>query len=136
MTRNNGEPRLYLKGINTNLRPNDPLLIDYGAAQPAALPRRRGLPDATADHTLVKLRPWVAAELTPDVAVRRQAFEAELAPCSARFQGAEAESTGVSADTQMYKETVERLAAAQACLSTAPSLDEAIVTARNDCCRC
>ena len=50
-------PRLYLKGINTNLKANAPLLIDFGNGQPVFRRVKEVLPDATADHTLVLLVP-------------------------------------------------------------------------------
>lgn len=51
-------PRVYLKGINTNLRPNDPLLIAMGDNRPEFARVIEVIPDAVADRTLVKLQ-WV-----------------------------------------------------------------------------
>ncbi|OEY66763.1 putative baseplate assembly protein [Marinobacter sp. X15-166B] len=50
-------PRLYLKGITTNLKPNDPLLIDFGDGKGAPEFSRviAVYPDAEADRTLVTL---------------------------------------------------------------------------------
>ena len=49
-------PRVYLKGINTNLKPNDPLLIAIGDNRPVFSHVVEVIPDAVADHTLVKLQ--------------------------------------------------------------------------------
>ena len=52
--------RLYLKGIATNLGPNDPLLIDFGGQCQAFLRVEAVEPDPAADRTLVTLQPLVA----------------------------------------------------------------------------
>ena len=52
--------RLYLKGIATNLGPNDPLLIDFGGQCQAFLQVEAVEPDPAADRTLVTLQPLVA----------------------------------------------------------------------------
>ncbi|MGX2041051.1 putative baseplate assembly protein [Methylocaldum sp. MU1018] len=55
-------PRVYLKGINTNLKPNDPLLIDFGdsnpfhSRNPVFFRVTEVHADAAADRTLVTLR--------------------------------------------------------------------------------
>ena len=48
--------RIYLKGINTNLKPNDPLLISFGTSTPEFNRVKDVTPDATADRTLVTLQ--------------------------------------------------------------------------------
>jgi len=48
--------RVYLKGINTNLKPNDPLLIDIGSESPAFYRVAKVTEDADADRTLVTFR--------------------------------------------------------------------------------
>jgi hypothetical protein len=47
---------LYLKGIATNLKPNDPLLIDFGNGAPEFHRVREVVPDAVSDHTQVILQ--------------------------------------------------------------------------------
>ena len=47
---------LYLKGISTNLKPNDPLLIDFGNGTPEFHRVQEVVPDAVADHTQVILQ--------------------------------------------------------------------------------
>ena len=49
-------PRLYLKGVNTNLKPNSPLLIDYGTGNLEFVRVKEVQPDAAADQTLVTLQ--------------------------------------------------------------------------------
>jgi Baseplate J-like protein len=51
--------RLYLKGIATNLEPNDPLLIDFGETQ-EFFKAHTVEPDPEADRTLVTLAPVVS----------------------------------------------------------------------------
>lgn len=53
---NQNDSRVYLKGINTNLKPNDPLLIGNGAGTPAFYRVTKVIADADADRTLVKFR--------------------------------------------------------------------------------
>lgn len=49
-------PRVYLKGINTNLAPNDPILIDFrGNGNQKFYSVKQVIIDADADHTLVTL---------------------------------------------------------------------------------
>ncbi|MDN5940282.1 MAG: putative baseplate assembly protein [Nitrospira sp.] len=45
--------RVYLKGISTNLKPNDPLLVDFGSDTPEFHRVQEVVPDAAADRTLV-----------------------------------------------------------------------------------
>ncbi|MEK9141343.1 MAG: putative baseplate assembly protein [Nitrospirota bacterium] len=47
---------LYLKGISANLKPNDPLLIDFGNGTPEFHRVREVVPDAVLDHTQVILQ--------------------------------------------------------------------------------
>lgn len=56
--RNNGSnPQIYLKGISTNLKPNDPLLIDFlGNNSPEFFRVQEVITDATANRTLVILQ--------------------------------------------------------------------------------
>lgn len=52
------KPRIYLKGIATNVKPNDPLLIDVsGSGRPAFYRVKEVKPEAAADRTLVTLQP-------------------------------------------------------------------------------
>ncbi|MDI3466990.1 MAG: hypothetical protein OJF50_005811 [Nitrospira sp.] len=48
--------RIYLKGIATNLKPNDPLLIDFGSGTPDFHRVKDVKPDAQTDRTLVILQ--------------------------------------------------------------------------------
>jgi hypothetical protein len=49
--------RIYLKGISTNLKPNDPLLIAFsGKGQPEFFQVKEVIPNAAADHTLIVLQ--------------------------------------------------------------------------------
>ncbi len=56
---NVSRPRVYLKGISTNLKANDPLLVDFGSNRPELFRVIEVEQDAAADRTLVKLRPWI-----------------------------------------------------------------------------
>ena len=52
--------QLSLKGISTNLKANDPLLIDFGiGATPKLFRVLEVNADAAADRTLVKMNPWI-----------------------------------------------------------------------------
>jgi hypothetical protein len=47
---------IYLKGISTNLKPNDPLLIDFGSGTPEFHRVKEAQPNAAVGHTLVILQ--------------------------------------------------------------------------------
>ena len=53
---NENVSRVYLKGINSNLKPNDPLLIGIGSESPAFFRVTEVTEDADADRTLVTFR--------------------------------------------------------------------------------
>ncbi len=56
----NGPSVLYFKGIATNLKPNDPLLIKTDLNQNPELYRVRKVEaDAARDRTRVKIEPWI-----------------------------------------------------------------------------
>jgi hypothetical protein len=56
------QPRIWLKGVTTNLKPNDPLLIDFGwGGTPEFFRVRQVIPDSDADRTLVNLAQPVAS---------------------------------------------------------------------------
>lgn len=59
-----GDPHVFLTGINTNLKSNDPLLIDLGADDPAFVRVKDVQPDAAADRTLVTFQ---VPTITPSV---------------------------------------------------------------------
>jgi hypothetical protein len=52
------QARVYLKGIATNLKQNDPLLIDFGTGEPELFRVVDVKPEAEADRTLVMLQLW------------------------------------------------------------------------------
>lgn len=56
-------PRVYLKGISPNLKPNDPLLIDFGDGSTRQLFRVLEVKsNAALDRTLVTLDDWLSAK--------------------------------------------------------------------------
>jgi hypothetical protein len=85
------QPRIYLKGISTNLKENDPLLIDFGnGADPGPYRVIEVLPDAAADRTLVNLREWASAsaDLRVELGPLKAMIEAHLktaAPLAKKF---------------------------------------------------
>ncbi len=58
---NDPGPRVYLNGTATNLRVNDPLLIEVSEFQRQLVRVSKVIPDNDADHTLVKLAPWTGS---------------------------------------------------------------------------
>src|SRR5262249_5577243 len=66
---NGGDPRIYLKGISTNLKPNDPLLIDFGTGPlPVFVRVQEVRPDPVANRTLVRLQKPPVAKPAPSSA--------------------------------------------------------------------
>ncbi|HUJ71998.1 MAG TPA: hypothetical protein VLZ30_07125, partial [Verrucomicrobiae bacterium] len=59
-----GVPRVYLQGVTTNLKPNDPLLIDFGdGTTPTPFRVLEVKPDAAANRTRVNLQAWPSAAM-------------------------------------------------------------------------
>ena len=91
--------RVYLKGIATNLRQNDPLLIDFGGGQPELFRVIDVVPDAKADRTLVKLREWLTAGAPSSMnAVIRELVERQIKLAETLAPGAKA---SISALTEL-----------------------------------
>jgi len=75
--------RLYFKGINTNLKVNDALLIDLGDGTTPTLYRVQQVqPDAASDRTLVAISDWSQSALSSQalVATRANADAAVAGP--------------------------------------------------------
>jgi predicted phage baseplate assembly protein len=53
---------LYLKGISTQLKPNDPLLAAWGESAPTLFRVRKVAADVIADRTRVEIEPWLKVE--------------------------------------------------------------------------
>jgi hypothetical protein len=53
---------LYLKGVSTNLKPNDPLLIGQGDGTPSLFRILEVAPDGPKDRTRVEIEPWWKGE--------------------------------------------------------------------------
>lgn len=79
-----GPPRIYLKGVTTNLKPNDPLLIDFGRSgdTPELFKVYQVIPDAAADRTLVRLGQPTPPTPTGDLATQREIIAALTLPPS------------------------------------------------------
>ncbi len=75
---------LYLKGITTNLKPGDPLLIGFGPGTPDLFRVMEVIPEATADHTLVTLQEWTTQTAPKSIASR---FSIEGDPLAAILPG-------------------------------------------------
>ncbi len=62
-------PRVYLSGVSTNLKPNDPLLIDFGDTSGPELFRVKVVePEAVANRTKVALQAWSTTAQTKQAA--------------------------------------------------------------------
>src|SRR5439155_23512627 len=102
-----GDPRVYLKGISTNLKPNDPLLIDFGTGTPVFVRVKDVQPDAAADRTLITLQDWRGVAQAVQALASPEAIsidtKQEISTIVARYLGPEADRLGLSRDTKMYK---------------------------------
>lgn len=63
---NTNGPRVYLKGINTNIKSSDPLLIGTGTATPEFYRVQKVIEDATAERTLIILQGTGLIDDTPE----------------------------------------------------------------------
>jgi hypothetical protein len=110
---NDGAPRVYLKGTSTNLKPNDPLLVDFGTeATPTFVRVKEVLPDTVADRTLVTLQVKRSLPPASPEAIAIKAKQ-QIAAIVARYQAIEADQRHVSRDTKMYRAVSEHLEALQ-----------------------
>jgi hypothetical protein len=96
----NPHPRVYLKGISTNLKPNDPLLIDFADGVQVLYRVMDVKPDAAADRTLVTLQEWRGAAQAGPAMASPEAITSEtkrqLSVIIARYLGEEAERINLS----------------------------------------
>lgn len=60
---------LYFKGIDTKLKPNDPLLIDPGIGAPALLRVMSVIPNQAAAYTKVTVQLWSGETIAPSVSL-------------------------------------------------------------------
>lgn len=57
------QPRIYLKGLSTNLKPNDPLLIQFHTGEDPVLYRIMDVkPEPAFDRTLVTFQDWIVVD--------------------------------------------------------------------------
>ena len=94
--------RVYLKGTNTNLKPNDPLLIDFGDGKPQLFRIIGVNPDTTLDRTLVTMTDWQSAVKTEGV------FKASVLSLAQRLQDTSA-LKGTTAKAEMVDRVVDHL---------------------------
>jgi hypothetical protein len=74
----NDRTQVWLKGVTTNLKPNDPVLIDFGWGAPPEFFRVYDVtPDSAADRSLVRLS-QPAAAAAPDPAAQQREIIAAL----------------------------------------------------------
>ena len=79
----NAQPRIWLKGVTTNLKPNDPLLIDFGrGATPEFFRVHEVIADADADRTLVGLAQPAPTTAPGNLARQRDIISALIEPPS------------------------------------------------------
>ncbi len=108
-------PRVYLSGIATNLKPNDPVLIDFGDGGDPTVYRVLDVqPDATANRTLVTLQDWQVPPPPAEAMAGPEAIAAEakrqLSAVVTRYLGIEAEQIGVARNSQTFREVNGHLA--------------------------
>ncbi len=109
-------PRVYLNGISTNLKPNDPLLISSGSdSTPVPYRVLDVQPDAKANRTLVTLQVWQGAVPPAQAIASPEDVAAEtkrqLGAIVTRHLGVEADQIGVSRNSQTFREVSKHLAA-------------------------
>ncbi len=104
ITRSKNETRLYLQGTTTNLKPNDPLLIDFGDGSEPRLYRVLAVaPDTALDRTLASLADWRSPETPAD-----GNFTANVLSLAQRLQDTSV-IKGTTAKAEMVGRVVELL---------------------------
>ena len=95
-----------MKGIGANLKPNDPLLLDFGRRPLTFVRVKEVKPDPAANRTLVTLQDWRGVKAARAIMASPEAIAAEtkrqLSSLVTRYLGAEADRIGLSRDTKMY----------------------------------
>jgi hypothetical protein len=111
------QPRIYVKGINTNLKPNDLMLITENN-QPRDLPFRVAevKPDSAKNHTLVTFQPHAPAAPAPQPGYD---FSLLIKVAEKYADPAELKKFRVSAQREMAQRVMERLRALTGQLKTA-----------------
>jgi predicted phage baseplate assembly protein len=106
--------RLYFKGIDTNLGPNDPLLVDLGVDPPHLFRVEAVHPDRDADRTLVTLQETPTDTQPGDVVdedrlleeAREQLRTALDTAHESRLEDADRDDSGFAADTNTLLEAL------------------------------
>ena len=100
---------LYFKGITTNLKPNDAILVDFGVATRGQQLYRvmEAVPEASADRTKVTLQTWAQAPALP-LEDLMTAAQAESFGSARPDTPIEAGTTERRANVEMVEEIVER----------------------------
>lgn len=111
-------PRVFLQGIGTNLKPNDPLLIQFGADTPVFVRVKDVQPDALADRTLVTLqsgpdcrKATTATEVKTSPETITADAKQQLGGIVARYLGEEVKARELSRGTKMFGKASELLTA-------------------------
>ncbi len=128
-------PHVFLQGIGTNLKPNDPLLIQFGQDPPVFVRVKDVQPDTLADRTLVTLQRWPKkcpnAAPAPEPLASPEAITADakrqLSAIVARYLGEEVKTRGLSRGTQMFGRTSDYLGALEQQLEEAVSYPALLV---------
>lgn len=135
---------IYLKGIATNVKTNDPLLIDFlGNDQPKFFRIKKVLLDATTDRTLVTLQEDANKALPPPVRLTPGLIDALTLPPSAQlanslrlkrdltsiFGGSVSGAGGDSSEDFLRKALAGGEASHAALKAFAPGLRETLATA-------
>lgn len=107
------QPRVYLKGIGTNLKQNDPLLVDFADGTQILYRVIEAKPDAVADRTLVKLQSWSGAARGQPALPGPEAITAktksELNTIVVRYLYHEPDKIGLSRFSQTFKRVSNEL---------------------------
>lgn len=128
---------LYLKGTATNLKANDPLLIEFGRV--ALFRVMKVEPDQAADRTKITLRPWafVPGPVTIPPVVAPGTHVSQVQEIIERHS--HAEDFGVNANTQTAQRVLEHLDQLKSKLSSGmtdaqlrQSLEEALPPLREE----
>jgi predicted phage baseplate assembly protein len=123
--------KLYLKGISTNLRTNDALLIVFNQREQELFRVTEVTPDATNDRTRVSLEPWLQSAIAPaPIAGTVGAAIKTIREIASRSR--DLQKAGITRTTAASRRITEHLKSLEASVTGADSTENLIAVVRNE----
>lgn len=123
--------KLYLKGIATNLKPNDALLIVFSKSERALFRVTEVTPDAVNDRTRVRLEPWLQPAIAP-APIPGTVGAAIKIIREVALKNLDLEKAGITRSSAASRRIVKQLRALEASVTSAESNENLIAIVNNE----